>query len=199
VDPTDLTLPQPWLDTMHRLWGVLPSAILAGGALRDLDNDREVKDIDVFYVEEGYPVCYLDDGLAKIGYQFHNQCGGTYMTGAAAEVDATSVYRSEHGLPDLNLIRLMPWFNQEKIIGRVDFGICQIGFDRNGIHMTDAYRRDKADRCFTLTRADCVEGVKRSLNRFDRLRQKYHDWELRWPPEAEALVTNANILRLVGA
>jgi len=183
---------------MFRLWSVLPSAVLAGGALRDLDNGRPVKDLDVFHTEIEYPVCYLDDGLAKAGYHFHSQCGGTYMMGAAAEVDSTSLYRSNKGLPDLNLIRLLTGFNLEKIINRVDFGICQIGLSKRDFMVTDAYRRDRVDKCFTLTRADSVEGVRRSLNRFERLRRKYHDWELRWAPEAEEMVSQAMMLEMVG-
>lgn len=186
-----LQLPQPWLDTMSYVRSVLPSAYLAGGALRDLDNGREVKDLDVFFTEEAYDLSALEDGLAKMGYFYGAHCAGVYMTDAGKEVDGTTTYTSTDGEPELNLIQLTPDFNPASIIDRVDFGLCQIGYGLMGVDATDAYRHDKANAVFTLTRADSVEGVLRSLKRYERLSQKYLGWGLEWKPEHAALVNEA--------
>ncbi|MBR1173917.1 hypothetical protein JQ617_08125 [Bradyrhizobium sp. KB893862 SZCCT0404] len=195
---TNPTLPLAWLDTMSRVRSVLPSAFLAGGALRDLDNGREVKDLDVFFTEEAYNIAALEDGLAKQGYFYQSRCGGAYMTDAAGEVDGSTVYRSREGGPDLNLIQLTPGFNTAAIIDRVDFGLCQIGLDALGVVKTAAYDHDKANQRLTLTRADSVEGVMRSIKRYNRLSQKYQGWEFYWLPHHDAIVEEAQ-QRLKGA
>src|ERR1700682_1757079 len=128
-----LQLPEAWLDTMSRVRSVLPSAYLAGGALRDLDNGKPVKDLDVFFTEEAYNIAALEDGLAKQGYFYNSRCAGQYMTDAAGEVDGTTTYVNTDGLPELNLIQLAPSFNPASIVERVDFGLCQIGFDLLGV------------------------------------------------------------------
>lgn len=174
---------------------VLPSAYLAGGALRDLDNGRQVKDLDVFFTNQDWCFAALEDGLAKMGYFYNSQCGGQYMDGAANEVSGTTTYTNTDGLPELNLIQLEPYFNPASIVDRVDFGLCQIGYGFLGLDVTDAYRHDKANGVFTLTRAESVEGVVRSLKRYDRLRQKYVGWGLEWKPEHAALVNEAMDLR----
>lgn len=190
---TKLVIPTAWLNTMSRVRSVLPSAFLAGGALRDLDNGRPVKDLDVFFTEGAYDLSYLEDSLAKLGYYFKSRCAAQYMTGAAGEVDGTTTYvnTDDEDLPELNLIQLDPSFNPASIIDRVDFGLCQIGADHMGVVTTPAYEFDKLNQCFTLTRAESVEGVMRSLKRYDRLSQKYPGWELYWGAEFDALVTEA--------
>lgn len=185
---TQLAIPTAWLDTMSRVRSVLPSAFLAGGALRDLDNGRPVKDLDVFFTEGAYDTSYLEDGLAKLGYFYNSRCAGAYMTDAAGEVGGTTTYVNTDGLPELNLIQLDPSFNPASIVERVDFGLCQIGYDLMGVISTAAYQFDKVNQRFTLTRAESVEGVMRSLKRYDRLSQKYPGWELYWGAEFDALV-----------
>lgn len=171
------TLPPAWLDVIGRVRNVLPSAIIAGGAIRDLDNDRPVKDIDVFFTDTPY-FSKLHEALYGV-YFYAKQCSGQYMDGAADEVTGTTTYLSHDGsLPELNLIQLTEGFNPADIIDRVDFGICQIGYDLLGVVKTPAYEFDKANQCFSLTRAETVEGVMRSIKRYQRLQQKYQGWPL---------------------
>jgi hypothetical protein len=178
---------------MERVRSVLPSAYLAGGAIRDFDNQRQVKDLDVFFTETGDQFAFsaLEDSLAKLGYFYRTQCNGQYMDGAANEVEGTTTYLSTEGQPELNLIQLAPDFNSAGIIERVDFGLCQIGADCLGVTYTPAYEFDRTNQVLTLTRAESVDGVRRSLKRYVRLSQKYVGWELRVPEEFKALVAAA--------
>jgi hypothetical protein len=185
---TKLTIPTTLANTMASVRSVLPSAFLAGGALRDLDNGRPVKDYDVFFTDD-YNMSALDDVLAGT-YEYYRQCPGAYLDGAANEVNGTFTYNSVEGLPQLNFIQLDKSFNPASIIERVDFGLCQIGGDVLGITKTEAYDYDKTNQCFTLTRAETVEGVKRSLRRYMRLKEKYA-WPLFWRPEHNQLVHEA--------
>lgn len=189
-----LELPEAWLNTMSTVRRVLPSAYLAGGALRDLDNGRPVKDLDVFFTEDNWVYEALEDGLAKMGYFYKRECPGQYMDGAAQEVYGSSTYESTEGGPELNLIQLEPSFNPASIVDRVDFGLCQIGYGIMGVDVTTAYMHDKYNKVFTLTRAETLEGVVRSLKRYDRLKQKYPGWELEWKSEHDALVTQAMLV-----
>uniref|UniRef100_E6VL57 Uncharacterized protein n=1 Tax=Rhodopseudomonas palustris (strain DX-1) TaxID=652103 RepID=E6VL57_RHOPX len=187
---TQLKLPEAWSLVMDRVRSVLPSAFIAGGALRDLDNGRPVKDIDVFFTDE-MNWHEIDKALAGI-YEYARECPGQYLDGAAAEVSGTTTYLSLTGFaPELNLIQLDQSFNPATIIDRVDFGICQIGADVMGVSVTEAYRHDKVNECFTLTRAETVEGVERSIKRYERLQQKYQGWPLYWKAEHADLVHQA--------
>lgn len=159
--------------------------------MRDLDNSRAVKDLDVFYTEND-PGRALEEALVKQGYHYQ-RCGfGEYMA-AAEEVQEAAVFENLRGQPDLNLIQLERSFNPASIIDRVDFGICQIGYDAVGVVKTPAYEFDKAHQCFTLTRAETVGGVERSLKRFERLSQKYQGWTLNVPMEFAPLVNRARL------
>lgn len=173
---------------MERVRSVLPSAFLAGGALRDLDNGRPVKDYDVFFTED-FSLGALDRALWSISYRYSRSCPGDYMD-AAKEVKGTYTY-STMGQPELNFILLEKHFNPSSIIDRVDFGICQIGADPMGVFSTPAYEFDKQNQCFTLTRAESVDGVQRSLKRYERLQQKYQGWRLNVPVEFTLLVEAA--------
>lgn len=186
---TALKLPTGLSITMEVVRKVLPSAFLAGGALRDLDNGRPVKDYDVFFTDD-YNMSDLDDALRGT-YEYYRQCPGQYMDGAADEVHGTFTYNSLLGQPQLNFIQLEKSFNPASIIDRVDFGLCQIGADLMGVVTTPAYEFDKANECFTLTRAETLEGVLRSIKRYERLKQKYVGWQFYWKPEHDALVTEA--------
>jgi hypothetical protein len=183
-----IELPEAWNATLRVLRASLPSAYLAGGAIRDFDNQRPVKDLDVFFTEQAWSIGGLDDALAKLGYFYKSQCPGQYLDGAANEVHGTTVYQSTEGQPELNLIQLEPGFNSASIIERVDFGLCQIGADLMGVEYTPAYEYDRTNHVLTLTRAESVEGVRRSLARYDRLSQKYQGWTLNVPAEFKKLV-----------
>src|SRR3569623_1528091 len=41
-------IPERWQTVLRYVQNVAPDAVIAGGALRDLDNGRPVKDIDIF-------------------------------------------------------------------------------------------------------------------------------------------------------
>lgn len=183
-----LILPASWVHVMTQVRSVMPSAFLAGGALRDLDNMRPVKDFDVFFTEE-WSAGAMDEAL-KDTYAYHRWCPGDYLD-AAKEVLTTYTYESLEGLPTLNFVQLDKSFNPADIILRVDFGLCQIGYDLLGVTATEAYERDKANQCLTLTRAETVQGVQRSLKRYQRLSEKYRGWSLVIPDEFKDIVTEA--------
>lgn len=184
-----IELPAAWVVLLAEVRSVLPSAYLAGGAIRDFDNARPVKDFDVFFTEGFGNITALERALTGL-YEYKSECPGSYMD-AAKEVNGTMTYRSLCGLPELNLILLDPSFNPAAIIERVDFGLCQIGADILGVDYTPAYEFDRQNQCLTLARAESVDAVRRSLKRYERLSQKYVGWTLNVPAEFEAIVAEA--------
>jgi hypothetical protein len=49
-----MNIPLRWIDALRQLHeNGFPEAIIAGGALRDLDNDRPIKDVDIFVRNRG--------------------------------------------------------------------------------------------------------------------------------------------------
>ena len=128
-----------------------------------------------------------------LGLSHVRWCPGEYMD-AAKEVMSTITFHPLDDTPELNLVQLAESFNPADIIMRVDFGLCQIGADVLGVTSTEAYARDKANQTLTLTRAETVEGVRRSLRRYERLAQKYTDWTLVVPREFVGIVDEAGLL-----
>jgi hypothetical protein len=166
-----------WADMLNRVRSVAPSAFLAGGAVRDLDNGRPVKDLDVFFNEETVG----DGAFAKVledQFFYKNGVVDCSYIDAASEIQSTIIFSDRFGGPDLNLINTSPDFDTMKMLERMDFGICLIGFNGEQVIRTAAYHVDQAAKQFTLTRADSIEGTMRSLKRYDRLVQKYEDWPL---------------------
>lgn len=181
---TPIKIPETWVSLMSTVRQVLPSAYLAGGAIRDYDNQRPIKDFDVFFTGEVNWTA-LDEVL-RGKYSYSRSCNGAYID-AAREVIESFTYTSLTGMPDLNFVQLEPTFNPSDIIERVDFGLCQAGYDLMGVVVTPSYLYDKENQCLTLTRAETVAGVQRSLKRYKRLTEKYMGWPLKVPAEFEEL------------
>ncbi len=182
-----------WVEILTNLRARYPSAILAGGALRDLDNNRPVKDLDIFINEPFHTDTVIPD------YECSRWCPGPYID-AAREVECSFLFKPrtfvssgyDAAPPEINIIQLRADFDVIRVVERVDFGLCQIALVGDSVIRTGLYRKDKRDQMFTLTRADSVAGVKRSLKRYERLSQKYQGWPLEVPGKFLAMVAEAS-------
>jgi hypothetical protein len=151
--------------------------------MRDLDNGRPIKDLDVFYNEAHAADNFISALSGR--YVYKNGITDCSYIDAASEIFSTTVFIDTQGGPDLNLINVDPSFDTTKMLERMDFGICLIGFNGEEVIRTKAYHHDQANQQFTLTRADSIEGTLRSLKRYDRLAQKYPEWPLVIPQELQ--------------
>jgi hypothetical protein len=96
------------------------------------------------------------------------------------------------GVLPLNLIFLdpaaMPPFGEaskvtvEKVIADFDFGLCQIGFDGERIHTTEAFWKDLFSIECTLTRCLGWWDYERSMERFERFKKKIPFLRLKFAP-----------------
>lgn len=173
-----MRIPTEWAALLARIHTLAPQAVIAGGALRDLDNGRQVKDLDVF-VPQSTDMAELAARVSVTHGDIVHTCPGDYIDGAHEVAFTTSFATKRPDLiPDLNVIQLRSGCDVQSIAERVDFGLCQISWNGGFLWHTPAYAEDKKMHTFTVTRADSAEGFARTMRRYERLRQKYVGWKL---------------------
>lgn len=177
-----MNIPTLWADLLARIQTLVPTAVLAGGALRDLDNGRPVKDLDVF-VPAGTCMFEMEARVYATHRGISAICNGDYID-SACEVERTTTFAGRFDFdtletpPDLNIICLRTGCDVQLIADRVDFGLCQISWNGRYLYHSAEYEVDKANHTLTLTRVDSADGFERSMKRYERLAQKYVGWKL---------------------
>jgi hypothetical protein len=168
-------IPAPWLGVLAAIQAIAPEAHIAGGALRDLDNGRPVKDIDIFIpAEKDVAVSLL---LLELGFERTVGLDLSSMAGADPAVSLSIEWHKEGHLP-VNTVFLTRGTAVADNLARLDLGLCQIAFDGQCLLKTNAYRDDQADQFFTIVRADNQTQLDRTYGRYERLRKKYPGWAL---------------------
>lgn len=178
------------LNALRALQVLCPSAILAGGYLRDTILERPVKDIDLFCSELGddkrlalkalFPDAKPEQFSEWLAYQ-GNEVVAVWSLGECA------------GLP-LQLIELAPGCSPVDRAKSHDFGICQVWHDGTDADSTEAFYRDCHDRSFTLAHCEDQAQFDRSMRRFERLSKKYPDHELVIPQEFQQWANTTTLL-----
>lgn len=159
-----------------------PSAIIGGGALRDLVWGGAVKDIDVFInIADGTLADRLPDLERDLQAQKTEISRMNYY-GKADEVGKSALLHvsplgSFGDIPPINVVEITlpksePYF-EAFVRKRMDFGACQLTYDGNLVRMSSAAEKDLAENTLTLMRAESEEGVQRSLRRAERLIGRY--------------------------
>jgi hypothetical protein len=156
------------LEALAAVRVVFPEAIIAGGFLRDVYFHRTPKDIDIF-------VPYTLGAATKMLDRFNIpvMVGSAYMPGS----DVGVIWN----IPGYTLpVQVIMMDHGVDIVERVkkhDFDFCQIWHDGFCTYSTDAF---KAMNMNTVTLVDCEDHLqfKRSMRRWDRLKQKYPDYQL---------------------
>lgn len=173
-------VPQPWLNILGAIQLSAPEAVIAGGALRDLDNGAEVKDLDVFVehkLTHGLPGFGILDKLQRID-PFAYRANVSDFSSCIQDSDCVLSETFRVSGLDVNVVHLEGTVTMSRVLSRIDFGICQIGTDGTGIGWLPAYSVDQEARTFTVTRFDSSDDNARTLRRWDRLSQKYPGWTL---------------------
>ena len=177
---THRTIPAEWQVLLRDIRAVAPEAFLAGGALRDLDNGRVIKDLDVFLSTDA-DMADVMTAMRKHGYTTVGSDLSLREDYGSLGVGVTGILELRHsdpGVPPLNFIRVED-ATVDAQINRFDFGICQIAYDGETVSRTMAYLLDQDAHTFTIIRRD--DGDERALRRWERLRQKYEGWSLITP------------------
>lgn len=149
-------------------------AVIAGGCLRDADNDRTINDIDVFVGSNHAGNAYA--ALLDEGYVRTKTLDEAYMT-LDSSVKCCSYFERKHSLP-VNVIEVYGRNDLEAQLERFDFGICAIGWDGKNLIKSQRYQIDQQNQTFTLRRRQTELQRDYSLQRFDRLSRKYPGWRI---------------------
>jgi hypothetical protein len=181
-----MIIPSDWRTLLTKLQRTsFSEAVIAGGCLRDLDNDRPIKDIDIFVVSRGTETKNLLD--AALG-----------MTGAIASAEGPGpdsdtidplatvieyVFDGAIALPTPIQVIVMdedptmrdPTEFMYKQLQRFDIGLCRIGFDGKHVYASDEYATDKKNQTITIV---LEKNLKHSRARLQRIGQKYPGWRL---------------------
>jgi hypothetical protein len=159
-----------------------PEAIVAGGAIRDVDNGREatVKDIDIVIFDR--PGYLLDLKRAMFGFN-HRVAVPDHVANYLAFENVACVHEFTDALDGsdvpVQIVVAKTHRTPQEILERHDFGLCQIGFDGQRILKTTAYIQDQANSVFTLVRCRDEKDYARSVGRHARLSlTKYSGWPL---------------------
>jgi hypothetical protein len=177
-----ITIPASWGILLRTVRDVCPSAVLAGGALRDWDNGRPVKDLDIFIAADG-----MDEALAAIarltraGFEVSFDETGeetAYPEDQNLEVIlvADVLNRRPTALP-VQLI-FTAW-DTSQIVERFDYGICRLAYDGERFVRPPEYDEDKAAQVFRLRRDRPTPiSMRGSIRRYARLvNSKYAGWD----------------------
>jgi hypothetical protein len=175
-----VNIPQQWRDTLaaiHRAG--YPEAIIAGGALRDLDNGAPVKDVDVFLRTQNNDLQNLDvefgfagEDLTEFSVQYEQQ-----------NPDVVGVFQWYNPMAGFEIPCQVIACNgpehagafREYQMDRFDIGLCRVAFDGVKVHYTSPYCLDKAERQLRIVNP---RNLARSVERVRRIGEKYPNWKL---------------------
>lgn len=170
-----MQIPAKWVAVLAAIQTVAPEAFLGGGALRDLDLGREVKDLDVFVSEPNFT--FVDMHLRMVwGYRLRSVQRLDYFGADPSVAEAREF--TKDGEPPLNIISLRDSFDFPGGLDRFDLGLCQIGFNGSEVVRTGAYVTDAQHQTMTVSRCSSEAQMERTVARAERLRAKYPDWDL---------------------
>ncbi len=186
-----MIIPDAWAAILADMQRVCPSAVLAGGCLRDLDNDKPVKDLDVFITEGSMQrVERIVGSLREAGYTVEPTFGDTTAYPEDQNLAVVAVVGIEHPASSGLAVQLIftNW-DTALITERFDYGICRLAFDGETLTKPPEYIEDKSARVFRLRRdRPTPVSMRGSIRRYARLvNEKYQGWDW-WPyevPEAE--------------
>jgi hypothetical protein len=195
-----MQIPDKWLRAFMLMQGVCPEAVLAGGALRDLDNDRleYVKDLDIFVQSRG------GRAFEEIQSRLEPLFGAPTVPFEIQE--SYLLWNSSmmgfmefdfEGLPvQIIGLDLVDW-SADLVLSRIDMGICQIAWDGEKFFWTDGYSHDKDNKVMTVSTPQTAAQSKQTVKRWERLREKYPGWGLNLP--RGLMVDENETISLLGA
>jgi len=169
---TEIKMPQIWLDTLGQIQTQWPLATFAGGALRDLDLGRPIKDVDIFIPFDNDAQIKLDKILpVRVYEEEHNPDSSGLAVGSAHchyvfwlngwKFEVTQKINGISSTTD--------------VIENFDLGICRICLIDGQIYRSPEYVRDVANKTFTIVR----ETGGNELSHAERIRnKKYLGWTI---------------------
>lgn len=172
-------LPESWLQFLAKVQTQFPEAVIAGGALRDVQLGKHVKDVDIFVQSRGQKTrAMLELAVDREARPMNPEWVKKY------EEQFTELFAVYENLGhDFNgaafqVIALNMDVTLDTVVDRIDFGICRIAHNGQNYLITEEFMLDARNETFTLINAGNRDG---SINRFYRLTADYGKYE-GWRP-----------------
>ena len=170
------TVPPAWLDILSLIQSIAPSAVLAGGCLRDLILGGEVKDLDIF-VDASSEIGWEDIQhvlTLRHGWRVSMTVNTDYVQTMRSEVAKVVGFRVPSFPLEVQIVGLRSLKSPEDAIDRMDFGACQIGIHGPAHFVfTPSFMNDFLDRTITMLEPEDHVQECRSLARSARFADKY--------------------------
>ena len=156
-----IDIPKKWTKHLHKMLDIYPKIVLAGGALRDLDHDIPVKDLDFFIgCGSDSEAVSLNEKLGgkKLNENWSDNC---WYPDSMREIILVNEQKSKlDGIP-CQLI-FVNW-NVTHIVQRFDYGLCRISYNGKDVNISEDYKKDKDAKRFRLIRADNPNALEVSV------------------------------------
>lgn len=163
------------LEKLHA--GGFPSAIVAGGCVRDEIFGKPVKDIDVFvsYADAYkylFPESHFADCLERdVSLEYWS------LYTDIPDVDSVCSVVPLAGELPVQIIIMKPRLSPIERLGLLDFGFCQVAWDGKEVVYTPEFQWDHYFDEITLVHCENQHEFDRSMVRYERLKQKYPEDE----------------------
>lgn len=185
-------IPFGWRELLAAVQAVCPTAVLAGGCLRDRDNGRPVKDLDIFIFADSDREAFghinaLTESEFEVSYDETYEGGGAYPDDQNLEVIQIAALHAGPAMENLGGLPVQLIFTRwdtSRIVERFDYGICRLSFDGENIVRPLEYDEDREAQVFRLRRdRPTAISMRGSIRRYARLvNEKYEGWDW-WPFE----------------
>lgn len=179
-----MKIPAKWQEVLNKVQEVFPGAIIAGGALRDLDHGHPAKDVDIFI-----PIDRIEFNDAEEINEYYEPI--VLKMFPYATLKTASVYASQSNMMrtidaiynvtddegmTYELIFVVSDKTVEGILNQFDISLCQIGYDGGLIYRMPAYDESKDTlmiKVMNVNRADRQEKrIKRILTKYPQYRSE---------------------------
>lgn len=173
-------IPIAWKDALGAIHQLRREAVIGGGALRDLDNRRPIKDIDIFvHGLVSDDIGSLHDAMVAAGFACEEYDPAEFYPIGDGN-DVIGYFEAAYpGLETpLQIIVVQYSCTAATIVERFDYGICRIAFDGRTLFMHPDYVADQTANIFRL----CIDfdthdpRLPNAIHRYARLSQKYEGW-----------------------
>lgn len=155
------TIPDEWVTLIKEYREKIdPTAVIAGGAIRDCYYGVAPKDIDIFTKSfAGLPHWSASD-----------TCQPAFEYEGMQHIEAAVIFNTDDNmiLP-VNVVTVKD-IEPINVVDTFDFGFCQIAFDGEQVTMTDAFKRDDTSNIITMTK---IDRYQRSIRRYARINERY--------------------------
>lgn len=153
---------------------VVPSAVIAGGFLRDIHAGVQPKDIDIFCG----PISEAQ--LYAAGLPFRTVFDSAYVASARDEVAKVYDLTFWFSPIPVQLVVLKREMTPAEVIGRVDFDFCEIAYTGTALIRTDAFKLAMYCARAICPFSDPVQ-VERSRRRAARWAPRFPGWSFEFP------------------